>query len=93
MNFIFFSAHFSEDGKKDEKKKEEKGNKVGNKNRSSSQENIPKGKVETLDPSLLLSCVYFDQNHCGFILDKDLEDLLNCLGLNLSRAQVSSRIK
>lgn len=42
----------------------------------------------TVDPYLLLSFVYFDQTHTGYIIDRDLEDIINMLGLNLSRAQV-----
>lgn len=42
----------------------------------------------THDPYLLLSFVYFDQTHCGYIFDKDIEELIYTLGLNLSRAQV-----
>jgi len=43
----------------------------------------------TADRSLLLACVYFDQSHAGFLLDKDVEDIINTTGLRLSRAQVS----
>lgn len=42
----------------------------------------------TKDRHLLLSFVYFDQTHCGYIFEKDIEDLLYTLGLTLSRAQV-----
>lgn len=42
----------------------------------------------TVSPQLLLAFVYFDQSHCGYILDKDVEELMYALGLNLSRAQV-----
>ncbi|KAL3278362.1 hypothetical protein HHI36_013691 [Cryptolaemus montrouzieri] len=45
-------------------------------------------KLYTKYKHLLLSFVYFDQTHCGYIFDKDIEDLLYTLGLNLSRAQV-----
>ncbi|KAF2900664.1 hypothetical protein ILUMI_05521 [Ignelater luminosus] len=45
-------------------------------------------KMFTKDRHLLLSFVYFDQTHCGYIFEKDMEDLLFTLGLNLSRAQV-----
>lgn len=45
-------------------------------------------KMFTKDKHLLLSFIYFDQTHCGYIFDKDIEDLLYTLGLNLSRAQV-----
>ncbi|KAG4070554.1 hypothetical protein HA402_001220 [Bradysia odoriphaga] len=44
-------------------------------------------KYFTVDPDLLLSFVYFDQTHCGYIFEKDIEDLFYTLGLNLSRAQ------
>ena len=45
-------------------------------------------KMYTSDPSLLLAFVYFDVNHTGYLLEKDVEDLMHCLGLQLSRAQV-----
>lgn len=47
-----------------------------------------KKQTYTVDPSLLLACVYFDQTYCGYILEKDLEELLYMIGLKLSRAQV-----
>lgn len=47
-----------------------------------------KNKLVTRDPHLLLSFVYFDTSHCGYIFEKDIEELLYTLGLNLSRAQV-----
>ncbi|GFQ79820.1 cell division cycle and apoptosis regulator protein 1 [Trichonephila clavata] len=47
----------------------------------------------THDPYLLLSFVYFDQTHCGYLLDKDIEDLFYTLGLLLSRAQVRKLIQ
>lgn len=47
-----------------------------------------KPKMYTKDRHLLLSFVYFDQTHCGYIFEKDIEDLLHTLGLYLSRAQV-----
>lgn len=45
-------------------------------------------KMVVVKPQLLLSFVYFDTNHCGYILDKHLEDLFYTLGLNLSRSQI-----
>lgn len=45
-------------------------------------------KMFTKDRNLLLSFIYFDQTHCGYIFEKDIEELLYTLGLNLSRAQV-----
>lgn len=46
----------------------------------------------TANRPLLLACVYFDQTHTGYILDKDLEDIIHILGLQLSRAQVSKLV-
>ncbi|XP_020290143.1 cell division cycle and apoptosis regulator protein 1-like isoform X2 [Pseudomyrmex gracilis] len=52
-----------------------------------------KVKLYTHDPYLLLSFVYFDQTHCGYIFDKDIEELIYTLGLNLSRAQVRKLVQ
>jgi LAIKA domain len=49
---------------------------------------VERPKYITAFPDLLLSFVYFDQNHCGYMFEKDLEDLFYTLGLNLSRSQV-----
>ena len=38
---------------------------------------------------LLMAFVYFDQSHCGYLLERDLEEILYTLGLHLSRAQVN----
>lgn len=45
-------------------------------------------KMIVAKPQLLLSFVYFDTTHCGYIFEKDLEDLFSVLGLNLSRSQI-----
>ncbi|XP_076450064.1 cell division cycle and apoptosis regulator protein 1-like isoform X2 [Babylonia areolata] len=52
-----------------------------------------KVKLETVDPALLLACVYYDQNHCGYVLERDLEDIIFSLGLDLSRAQVRKLVQ
>lgn len=44
-------------------------------------------KYTTVYPELLLSFVYFDTTQCGYIFEKDLEELFYALGLNLSRSQ------
>lgn len=52
-------------------------------------------KMIVVDPDLLLSFVYFDQDHCGYIFTNHLEDLFHSLGLMLSRAdtkRIISRI-
>lgn len=45
-----------------------------------------KRKMVTVDPDLLLSFVYFDQTHCGYIFSNHLEELFYALGLRISRA-------
>lgn len=47
-----------------------------------------KVKLVTAYPDLLLSFCYFDQTQCGYIFEKDIEELFYCIGLNLSRSQV-----
>ncbi|XP_015521013.2 cell division cycle and apoptosis regulator protein 1 isoform X1 [Neodiprion lecontei] len=67
----------TKDGKKDKDKDEKK----------------RKAKLFTHDPYLLLAFVYFDQTHCGYIFDKDIEELIYTLGLNLSRAQARKLVQ
>lgn len=43
----------------------------------------------THNKELLMAFVYFDQSHCGYLLERDLEEILYTLGLHLSRAQVT----
>lgn len=45
----------------------------------------------TYNKELLMAFVYFDQSHWGYLLEKDLEEILYTLGLHLSRAQVSKK--
>ena len=45
-------------------------------------------KYITDKPDLLMAFVYFDQSHTGYLMDKDVEEILYTLGLHLSRAQV-----
>ncbi|MGH0149353.1 UNVERIFIED_CONTAM: hypothetical protein FKN15_015119 [Acipenser sinensis] len=45
-----------------------------------------------LSQDVLLAFVYFDHNFCGFLLDKDLEEIVLSLGLHLSRAQVKELV-
>jgi len=42
----------------------------------------------TVDKEALLAFVYYDTTHAGYIIDKDIEDILYILGLQLSRSQV-----
>ncbi|KAL1117588.1 hypothetical protein AAG570_003903 [Ranatra chinensis] len=80
-----------EDKKKKEVYKfkiEDKDKLRGGDKKDDEKKRIEKLKLITVDPLLLLSYVYFDTTRCGYIFDKDLEDLLYSLGLSLSRAQV-----
>ncbi|XP_073831168.1 cell division cycle and apoptosis regulator protein 1-like [Musca autumnalis] len=45
-------------------------------------------KVVVAKPHLLLSFLFFDSTHCGYIFERDLEDLFMVVGLNLSRSQI-----
>ncbi|CAH2322013.1 cell division cycle and apoptosis regulator 1 isoform X1 [Pelobates cultripes] len=47
-----------------------------------------KKQMVTVNRDLLMAFVYFDQSHCGYLLEKDLEEIMYTLGLHLSRAQV-----
>ena len=51
-------------------------------------EKVERVKYFTAFPDLLLSFIYFDQTNCGYMFEKDIEDLFYTLGLNLSRSQV-----
>lgn len=73
---------------------EDKKDRASEKSRSSDKDRERKDKDKkrikmiTKDKSLLLSFVYFDTTHCGYIFEKDIEELIYTLGLSLSRAQV-----
>lgn len=56
--------------------------------RKEKEEERDRLKYYTADRDLLLSFAYFDISHCGYIFDKDVEDLFYTLGLNLSRSQI-----
>ncbi|KAJ8319044.1 hypothetical protein KUTeg_004135 [Tegillarca granosa] len=47
-----------------------------------------KKKYTTVEPALLMAFTYFDQNHTGYMLDKDVEEIIHTIGLQLSRAQI-----
>merc|ERR1711971_39555 len=42
----------------------------------------------TKNKRLLFGCTYFDMNHCGYIENKDVEDIIQTLELDLSRAEI-----
>ena len=74
--YFQFSCYPADDRKKsDDKKKDPK-------------KKSRRPKMETVDPHLLLSCVYFDQNHTNYLIDRDVEEIIHSIGLHLSRSQV-----
>lgn len=81
--------------KKDEdsdKKSSSKDDDKKEKDDDKKKEKKEKKKYRTVNADLLLSCIYFDQNHTGYILDKDLEEIIHSVGLSLSRAQVKKLV-
>ncbi|KAF5900921.1 cell division cycle and apoptosis regulator protein 1 isoform X1, partial [Clarias magur] len=56
--------------------------------RSSKDKEDKKKQMVTYDKDLLMAFVYFDQSHCGYLMEKDMEEIMYTLGLHLSRAQV-----
>ncbi|KAJ8319043.1 hypothetical protein KUTeg_004134 [Tegillarca granosa] len=52
-----------------------------------------KKKYTTVEPALLMAFTYFDQNHTGYMLDKDVEEIIHTIGLQLSRAQVRKLVQ
>lgn len=52
-----------------------------------------KSIVNIRDPLLLASFTFFDQSHCGYLLEKDMEEVLGLPGLQLSRAQMQKLLQ
>ncbi|EFO26987.2 hypothetical protein LOAG_01502 [Loa loa] len=46
-----------------------------------------------IDRTVFQAFAHFDQNLCGYILEKDFEEILFSIGLNISRAQVQKLLK
>lgn len=91
---IVFSTDTKKEKEDDEKKKDRESKRDDRKSdssddddedsRRSTKDKKKKDRVKliTKDKQLLLSFVYFDQTHCGYIFDKDMEELLYTLGEN-----------
>ena len=52
-----------------------------------------KTKAKTIFPELLLAFTYFDLSRTNHVYEKDLEDVLLCIGLSLSRSKVRAILK
>lgn len=72
----------------DDADSERKHKSAGANGKEKEREHSSDKKMIVVKPQLLLSFIYFDTTHCGYIFEKDLEDLFAVLGLNLSRGQI-----
>lgn len=85
-------ADDDEDDDKDDEDSNDRDRKDRKDDRKSSKERSSKDKEKkqmvTHNKELLMAFVYFDQSHCGYLLERDLEEILYTLGLHLSRAQI-----
>ncbi|KAF4532791.1 hypothetical protein B566_EDAN003573 [Ephemera danica] len=65
------------------------------KEKDSKERKSDKKMLSTTDPALLMAFLYFDQTHCGYIFDKDLEEILYIeiqLGSELSLLASGNRV-
>uniref|UniRef100_A0A8C6KJB7 Cell division cycle and apoptosis regulator protein 1 n=1 Tax=Nothobranchius furzeri TaxID=105023 RepID=A0A8C6KJB7_NOTFU len=76
-----------EDDSYDRDRKDRRDERRPSKERSS-KDKVEKKQMVTHNKELLMAFVYFDQSHCGYLLERDLEEILYTLGLHLSRAQI-----
>uniref|UniRef100_A0AAY4ET01 Cell division cycle and apoptosis regulator protein 1 n=1 Tax=Denticeps clupeoides TaxID=299321 RepID=A0AAY4ET01_9TELE len=79
--------------KKEESREEDDEDDLSNNNNEEydpleAEDDEKKKQTVTYNKDLLMAFVYFDQSHCGYLLEKDLEEIIYTLGLHLSRAQV-----
>ncbi|KAM4704422.1 cell division cycle and apoptosis regulator protein 1 [Rhinophrynus dorsalis] len=77
-----------DDSSSKDKREEKREGRRYSKERLSKDKEKDKKQMVTINRDLLMAFVYFDQSHCGYLLEKDLEEILYTLGLHLSRAQV-----
>lgn len=82
-----------EDKKDQEKKDDEEEEEEEGKKDKDKEKKREKKKYQTREPALLLAFTYFDQNHTGYLLDKDVEEIIHTIGLQLSRAQVKKLVQ
>lgn len=52
-----------------------------------------KAKVTTVDPLLLLSFTFYDENQLGYITDSHIEDICSALGLGLTRHEIQGLLR
>ncbi|CAL8298721.1 unnamed protein product [Merluccius merluccius] len=77
-----------DDSTEKDRKEEQKDDRKSSKERASKDKDKEKKQMMTYNKELLMAFVYFDQSHCGYLMERDLEEIMYTLGLHLSRAQV-----
>ncbi|XP_033736293.1 cell division cycle and apoptosis regulator protein 1-like isoform X2 [Pecten maximus] len=81
------------DGEKKEERADENDGEEESDDKGKKEKKKEKKKLYTKDKDVLLSFTYFDQNHTGYLLDKDVEEIIHTIGLQLSRAQVRKLVQ
>ena len=58
---------------------------------SSPKASVVQTRPRTIHPELLLAFTFFDRNRCGYLIEKDLEEILLLSGLSLTKNEVGHR--
>ena len=58
---------------------------------SSPKAAVVQTRPRTIRPELLLAFTFFDRNRCGYLIEKDLEEILLLSGLSLTKNEVDHR--
>uniref|UniRef100_A0A182S987 LAIKA domain-containing protein n=1 Tax=Anopheles maculatus TaxID=74869 RepID=A0A182S987_9DIPT len=83
------SARGKDDKEQNDRKRRQRS--VDDDHRTAKPDTEP-ARFYTVLPELLLSFVYFDITQCGYMVEKDLVELIYSLGLNLSRSQIRKTV-
>uniref|UniRef100_A0A915PP47 SAP domain-containing protein n=1 Tax=Setaria digitata TaxID=48799 RepID=A0A915PP47_9BILA len=89
---LIVSSEVVESGKADKTEEEKK--KEDEKREEEQKKYLAEARKPIIvDRAVFQAFAHFDQNLCGYILEKDLEEILYSIGLNISRAQVQKLLK
>ncbi|VDN01647.1 unnamed protein product [Thelazia callipaeda] len=92
---VFGSKEIIQSGKTDKPEKSEEEKKKEDEKREEEQKKVltEARKPIVIDRAVFQAFAHFDQNLCGYVLEKDLEEILHSMGLNISRAQLQKLLK
>lgn len=76
--------------KRDEKKESKKEKSVVKEEKSDPRSNF---KAVVNDVNTFMAFCHFDQNICGYLADRDVEEILHSIGMNISRATAQRLIR